>query len=102
MVVVIVVVIAVVVIMVIMPVVMIVIVVMMIMTVVVDLELVRLDELRQFLARHRLVGRLAETGHVVDDLVFEDRGAQLGQRLRVLTVEVVDLLFLAGSGAPRR
>src|SRR5947209_5491136 len=37
--------------------------------------------------------------NVVDDLVLEDRGAQFGERLRILAVMIPDLLFLAGEGA---
>src|SRR6185437_15965044 len=65
----------------------------------VDVVFVVLDELAELFAAHGLVGRLAEAGDVVDDLVLEDRGAELRERLRRLAIIVVDLLFLAREAA---
>ena len=45
----------------------------------------------------RLVLHLHLREDVVDDLLLEDRRADLGQRLRVLPVELPDLAFLAGE-----
>src|SRR6185437_7909122 len=77
---------------------MVMIVVMMLMRLVI-IVFVALDQTGKLVAIHALVGSLAKAGDVIDDLVLEHRRAQASQGLRVLAVEVVDLLLLAREAA---
>src|SRR5262245_56186904 len=73
-----------------------VVIVVMIMTVQPILEvLVILDQLGELLARGRQIGDIGKAGNVVDDLLLEERSADLDDRRRILLVEFVDLALLA-------
>gem|GEM_PF-3569140 len=50
---------------------------------------------RQLFLRNLLVGHADVSEQMVDDLFFEDRGAQVGNGIRRLAQEFVDFLFLA-------
>src|SRR6185295_11073924 len=56
-----------------------------------------LDKRLQLFARCGLVGNLCLGHDVIDDLLFEDRTADLDERLRLLAVEFKHLAFLAGK-----
>ena len=57
--------------------------------------LVVLDQLGELFAAGRYIGDLGESGDVVDDLLLEQRTADLQDRRRIFLVELVDLALLA-------
>src|SRR5688572_19220087 len=74
--------------------------VMIMMVVMVVITLHRLPHLAvgiELLKADLLLLRLRELHDEVDDLVLEDGSADLGQHLRIIPVEIVDLALLAGE-----
>ena len=76
--------------------VMIVIVVMVVVIVVIMMVMTGVVRIRvQLLGGHRLLLHARKLGDEVDHLVLEDRGPDLGERLRVVAVEIVNLPLLS-------